>query len=50
MSKEIIKSTSEGKLYITNKDFWGQEEIIKMVDKLNQYKVVDGKLLKSKQR
>ena len=48
--KDIIKSTSEGKLYITDGDFWQQEEIIKMVDKLNQYKIINGKLTKPKQR
>jgi hypothetical protein len=48
MSKDIIKSTKEGKLYITNKDFWAQDEIVKMVDKLNQYKIVSGKLTKQR--
>jgi hypothetical protein len=49
MSKEIIKPTSEGKLYITNKDFWKQLEIMKMVDRLIHYEIIDGKI-KPKQR
>ena len=45
-SKEIIKSTKEGKLYITDKDFWNQKEIKDMISKLNGYKIINGKLNK----
>jgi len=50
MSKEDnIKSTPEGKLYITKKDFWGDVRIINIVNKLNRYEIVNGKI-KLKQR
>jgi hypothetical protein len=44
MSKEIVKSTPEGKLYISKKDFWDQTEIVNMVNKLIQYEIKNGKI------
>lgn len=38
---EFIKSTKNGKLYISTKDFFKQEEIIRLVFKLNNSKLVN---------